>query len=139
MGTDQKPQNPESSILTEAGTRIQTHQVETCRSFHRAWRALRCRISSVHHPLPGFGLSISVFLPAETDCPSLRSAAASRWRSSPRSRDNNTGERGCFLRETGSDERAGSVRDVGAGCWGSESRAGLLQMSAGSLYQFPAC
>lgn len=66
-------------------------------------------------PLPGF-IRISVCLPAETVRPSLRSAAASRWRSSPESRDNNTGARVRFHRETDSETRAGSARDVGARC-----------------------
>lgn len=42
--------------------------------------------------LPGFSLSISVFLPAETDRPSLRSAAASLRRCSPQSHHTNTEE-----------------------------------------------
>ncbi|MEQ2176481.1 hypothetical protein GOODEAATRI_028387 [Goodea atripinnis] len=56
-----------SLLYTVTKTRmIQTHQVQMCRSFHRASKPVRCRINSVHHPPPG---NISVVSPVEAAGP----------------------------------------------------------------------
>lgn len=88
-------------------------------------------MSSVHHHPPGFRLSTSVFSLAETDRPSLRSAAASLRRCSPQSHHSNTEERvrvGKQTANTGVSRWRVSAFDA----QGSDSRVGLLQMSDGS-------
>ncbi len=91
---------------------------------------LRCRISSVHHPPPGFYSYFRVFTGRNgPSVPPERSSLPVEIQ--PREPRQRHRSRLRFHRETDSETGAGSVRDVGAGArFGS--RAGLLQMSAGS-------
>lgn len=71
-----------SSETDTTGAEPGQNQVRVCRSFHRASNPQMSDHFSLS-PLQGFSRS-SVFLPAETVRPSLRSSAASRWRSARR-------------------------------------------------------